>query len=291
MGDVLSIGEVAHGTALSRRMLRHWEELGLIEPARVDPVTGHRRYARSQLGRVRAVAALRALGFGLDAIADLVAADLTHERLVGLLRQRERELVDQVAEGSARLAEVRSRLASVERGDATMTTLRMTPLPALRLAAVRTTVRDETEIPDAVAEVLEVLRGRLRPDDARDVVLTFDGTSDDVIVVTAGVEGDAGGSDAVDVTGGGADAGGSDAGDVAGDGGDADGLDPVDVAAVREGVSVTFDERPAVVADAWIALDAALEARGLRTSGVYRQITTPTGRTTLQSELHPLPPT
>src|SRR5699024_381434 len=46
----LSIGEIAHRTSTTRRMLRHWERLGLIQPAEVDPHTGYRRYAASQVG-------------------------------------------------------------------------------------------------------------------------------------------------------------------------------------------------------------------------------------------------
>ncbi len=49
---MLSIGEIAQATGVSRRMLRHWEDAGLLEPAYVDPGTGYRRYAASQTGRV-----------------------------------------------------------------------------------------------------------------------------------------------------------------------------------------------------------------------------------------------
>ena len=48
---MLSIGEIAHSTGVSRRMLRHWEDEGLLTPAVTDPVTGFRRYQDSQLAR------------------------------------------------------------------------------------------------------------------------------------------------------------------------------------------------------------------------------------------------
>ena len=62
---MLSIGEIAHRTGVSRRMLRHWEQEGLLSPALVDPVTGYRRFQATQLGRIRAIAELRDLGFSL----------------------------------------------------------------------------------------------------------------------------------------------------------------------------------------------------------------------------------
>lgn len=62
---MLSIGDLAHATGVSRRMLRHWEHERLLTPAAVDPSTGYRRYRDSQIGHVRAIAELRQLGFGL----------------------------------------------------------------------------------------------------------------------------------------------------------------------------------------------------------------------------------
>jgi hypothetical protein len=141
-----------------------------------------------------------------------------------------------------------------------VSTLQLVPLPALRLSAVRATVRDEAEIAGAAGQVVGILRQHLRQHladgaEGSGVVLTFDGTSDESIVVTAGVEG----------------------------GVRTPGLEIVEVAAVREGVSVRFEERPADVADAWTALDSELAGRGLRTTGVYRQITAPDGAVTLQA--------
>src|SRR5699024_11248871 len=51
LGNIrLSIGEIAHSTGTTGRMLRHWERLGLIQPAGVDAHTGYRRCAVSQGG-------------------------------------------------------------------------------------------------------------------------------------------------------------------------------------------------------------------------------------------------
>ena len=48
---MLSIGELARRTRVSVRMLRHYDELGLVKPHRVDPATGYRWYSASQVGR------------------------------------------------------------------------------------------------------------------------------------------------------------------------------------------------------------------------------------------------
>lgn len=47
---MLSIGEVAHFTEVSRRMLRHWEEAGVIASTSADEYTGYRQYSRTRTG-------------------------------------------------------------------------------------------------------------------------------------------------------------------------------------------------------------------------------------------------
>lgn len=40
MAASLSIGEFSTMTRLSRKALRHYHEVGVLEPARIDPVSG-----------------------------------------------------------------------------------------------------------------------------------------------------------------------------------------------------------------------------------------------------------
>lgn len=263
--DMLSIGEIAYATGVSRRMLRHWEEAGLIAPAAVDEHTGYRRYSRTQVGRVRAISALRSVGFALVEIADLLDhSQLTEHRLVELLRAREQELTTQIDEASARLTEVRKRLDAVQRGhDTIMSSTEFGALPALRLSALQGTVSDESDIGEAVSDLLPRLRGELGHHGIADtdIVLTYDGSGDeDSIVVTAGFV-------AVD---------------------DADVLSElavVEVGGADWGVTVRFDVPPADIGDAWISLDTSLEAHGLQTTGVYRQVLTAQGGVILQAPL------
>lgn len=77
-GDVLGMRRSEHGVAdigtfakasrLSPKALRLYDELGLLTPARVDPVSGYRLYAQEQLDRARLVAWLRRLGMPLARI-------------------------------------------------------------------------------------------------------------------------------------------------------------------------------------------------------------------------------
>ncbi|MCF6525128.1 MerR family transcriptional regulator [Streptomyces sp. JJ36] len=65
---LLTIGAFAKASRLSPKALRLYDELGLLTPARVDPVTGYRLYAPEQLEQARLVAWLRRLGMPLARI-------------------------------------------------------------------------------------------------------------------------------------------------------------------------------------------------------------------------------
>jgi protein phosphatase len=67
--ELLTIGAFARASRLSPKALRLYDEMGLLPPARVDPVTGYRLYAPGQLERARLVAWLRRLGMPLTRIS------------------------------------------------------------------------------------------------------------------------------------------------------------------------------------------------------------------------------
>ena len=69
---MLSIGEFARLAGVSVRMLRHYDQLGLLRPERVDPHSGYRRYAAAQLERANQLVALKDLGFTLEQVGVLL---------------------------------------------------------------------------------------------------------------------------------------------------------------------------------------------------------------------------
>lgn len=72
---LLTIGAFAKASRLSPKALRLYDQLGLLTPARVDPVTGYRLYAPDQLDQARLVAWLRRLGMPLARIQHVCALD------------------------------------------------------------------------------------------------------------------------------------------------------------------------------------------------------------------------
>ncbi|MGS0562303.1 MerR family transcriptional regulator [Microbacterium aurugineum] len=145
---MLSIGAFAQIGQVTHRMLRHWDTAGLLVPAHVDEFNGYRSYDPSQLERLHRIVALRQLGFGLDDISAILERGVDAERIASLLRIRRAEVEQEHRIAAERLVDVERRLHLIER-EKHMSRIEIVekPLPAVRLAAVRTVVPDQRPSP------------------------------------------------------------------------------------------------------------------------------------------------
>ena len=69
---MLKIGDFSKLSRVSIRMLRYYDEIGLLKPDSIDRFTDYRYYSESQLPVVCRIAALRDMGFGLSEIRALL---------------------------------------------------------------------------------------------------------------------------------------------------------------------------------------------------------------------------
>jgi DNA-binding transcriptional MerR regulator len=136
---LFTIGEFSRLTRISVRMLRHYDDHGLLPPAAVDPFTGYRSYSPEQLRTAARICAFRDAGFPVAQIARLLPQD---DR-AAVVRQA---LDDQRARLQADADDVRRR---IERVDHLITALeesvmsvdvRRTTLPGIPVAALRGTI-------------------------------------------------------------------------------------------------------------------------------------------------------
>lgn len=91
----LSIGDFSQITHLSVKTLRRYHEAGLLEPAEVDPHTGYRYYALTQVPTAQVIRHFRDLGMPVREVADVLSAADPHERralIAGHLERLEHQL-------------------------------------------------------------------------------------------------------------------------------------------------------------------------------------------------------
>jgi DNA-binding transcriptional MerR regulator len=95
MATLLSIGEFSRLTHVSVKALRHYHDLDLLCPARIDPDSGYRFYATAQAPTAQLIRRFRDLDMPLDQVkVVLTATDPTvrDEVIADHLRSMERQL-------------------------------------------------------------------------------------------------------------------------------------------------------------------------------------------------------
>ncbi|MBT2364131.1 MerR family transcriptional regulator [Streptomyces sp. ISL-10] len=150
--ELLTIGRFARLCRLSVKQLRHYDEMGLLAPARVDAGSGYRYYAPEQARDALTIALLREMDLPLAVIAQALAAE--PESRAQILRAERDRLAERISRDQARL-EMLERLAE---GGLPGYEVTMGREPERRLAVVRAVCT-----PAEIGEKVEECVGRLLP--------------------------------------------------------------------------------------------------------------------------------
>ncbi|MEU5877222.1 MerR family transcriptional regulator [Spirillospora sp. NPDC047279] len=133
--DLLPIGRFARLCRLSVKQLRHYDELGLLSPARVDPDSGYRYYRPDQARQALSIGLLRSLDVplpdigrtlesgtaALAGVRDRMEADLARRRTA--LELLERVMADGLPRSEVSVVHEPARTVVVERDAATPATI------------------------------------------------------------------------------------------------------------------------------------------------------------------------
>lgn len=88
--DLISIGEMARACSVSVKTLRHYQDLGILEPVEVNQDSGYRYYSFSQCEVIDIVKQLQYLGFSLSEIAEMKQSEDSRTVLQMLENMQER---------------------------------------------------------------------------------------------------------------------------------------------------------------------------------------------------------
>lgn len=89
---MLKIGEFSKLSRVSVRMLRHYDEIGLLKPAETDRFTDYRYYREEQLPTVCRITALKDMGFSLADIVRILEIYDDKKKLERYFSDRRKEL-------------------------------------------------------------------------------------------------------------------------------------------------------------------------------------------------------
>ena len=135
----LGIGDFSRFTMLSVRMLRHYDERGLLTPDHIDPYNGYRFYSPAQLRVAGRIRGLRDVGCGIAQIAELLPLFEDVDALRDLLEDHGRSLAATAAKIADQQALLNTILNQIKE-TAMSITVETRTIPALNQIALRRTV-------------------------------------------------------------------------------------------------------------------------------------------------------
>ncbi len=154
------IGDFARLGQVSVRMLRHYDEIGLLTPDSVDAWSSYRSYSPEQLSVLNRIVALKDLGLSLDQVGRILADRVGVEELHGMLRLRRTDLEDEMRAAGTRLAAVESRLRMIEKESEMSADYVVKPVPAVRLVALTDTL-DPAELGQRIGPMFDQVQAEL----------------------------------------------------------------------------------------------------------------------------------
>lgn len=139
---MFKIGEFSRLTQVSIRMLRYYDETGLLKPAQVDPLTNYRLYSSAQIPILNKILFLRDLGFPVSEIA--VALHNWEDTFIeSMLEQKRLEIVQSVQSGQEKLKKIAQARRDIRQEQiAVHYNVAIKPVPASQVFSLRRVVPD-----------------------------------------------------------------------------------------------------------------------------------------------------
>ena len=135
MAAALTVGDFSRITHLSVKTLRHYHQVGLLEPAQVDPATGYRYYSDQQFPAAQVIRRLRDLEMPVAEVKAVLTAPDARSRNALIAAHLDR-LETELAQTRAAVDSLRNLLQPPD----TTTAIARRSVPATPAAAIRQVV-------------------------------------------------------------------------------------------------------------------------------------------------------
>jgi DNA-binding transcriptional MerR regulator len=152
------IGEFSQIARVTIDTLRHYDELGLLKPAQVDPLTGYRYYSARQLRPLHRILALKEIGLSLEEIARILQEKLTNDQLREMLKAQLARAESEIEAARLRQEGILARLDYLN-SEETMPAYEVTlkPVEAQTIAAIREIVPTIEQMPERCNQMFNAI--------------------------------------------------------------------------------------------------------------------------------------
>ncbi len=154
------IGEFSKIAQVSGRLLRYYDEFGLLSPQYTDPQTGYRYYSAQQLPRLNRILVLKELGLSLEQVATLLDQDTSSDEIRGMLTLRKAQIEQSVQEEIERLRRVEVRLNQLDtQGQIQELDVVLKSVPAQQFLSLREVLPDMEAVRRLVLRIYTTVPG------------------------------------------------------------------------------------------------------------------------------------
>lgn len=108
----MNISQVAKASGLSARMIRHYEQIGLV-PAPARSESGYRQYTQTDLHSLRFIRSAREMGFSMEQIAQLLMLWQDRSRSSSEVKRLAQQHLQELEQKIADLQAMRNTLADL----------------------------------------------------------------------------------------------------------------------------------------------------------------------------------
>ena len=153
------IGDFSRIARVSTRLLRFYDEIGLLEPAHADAQSGYRYYTMAQLSQLNRITVLKDLGFSLEQVGDILRSQVSAGELRSMLLVRRKDVERTLALEAQRLRQIETRITQIEtEGQLSAEDVIVRAEPARPVLSMRRTVASFAEALATIGAVRERAR-------------------------------------------------------------------------------------------------------------------------------------
>lgn len=156
------VGEFSKVSRVSKRLLHHYDDIGLLKPAHVDPQTGYRYYSARQLPQLNRILALKDLGLSLDQVTKLLQDEISDAEIQGMLLLKKAEMEQTVLEDMQLLHRIEARLHQNQMTDDAPDVV-VKSIPAQPFLSVRTVFATPEKTLQLVDQILHAIPASVGP--------------------------------------------------------------------------------------------------------------------------------
>ncbi|MFZ5985906.1 MAG: MerR family transcriptional regulator [Bacillota bacterium] len=143
---MFKIGDFARLNKVTVKTLRHYDNIGLLQPEKIDSFTGYRYYSASQMPKLNKILALKYIGFSLEEIALILDKNPGKEQMQNLLELKHAEISNRIKSENERLSRVEFLMKIYKQEDQVMNySIVIKEIEPVRVAALRDIIPSYSE--------------------------------------------------------------------------------------------------------------------------------------------------